>query len=137
MMITPIASRSIIDCCQKNIIDLKAIYLFGSQVTGYANAESDIDLAILCLKPLSAETRWELSHQLSQLLNRQVDLVDLKEATTVMQWQILTTGNKIFCADETYNAFFEMYALSDYIRLNEQRRDILDDIKKRGSIYGK
>lgn len=31
---------------------------------------------------------------------------------------------------------FEMYAYSDYARLNEERREILKYIAKRGFVYG-
>ena len=132
-----ILSRTIVDYCQRNIINIKAIYLFGSQVTGLARKDSDIDIAILCSAPLSAEVCWDLSQDLAILLNCDVDLLDLQQASTVMQAQIIYTGKKIFTANESDNAFFETYVFSDYIRLNEQRKEILLDIKKRGNIYGK
>ena len=129
--------HSILSCCERSLVGIEAIYLFGSQVTGLARNESDIDIAVLCLKPISAEIRWELAQNLAILLNCDVDLLDMREASTVMQWQIIKTGKKIFCADIKKNAFFETYVLCDYIRLNEQRHLILEDIKKRGSIYGR
>jgi hypothetical protein len=69
-------------------------------------------------------------------LNRDVDIVDLLQASTVMQAQIIYTGKKIFSADENESAFFETYVFSDYIYLSEQRRGIFEDIQQRGSIYG-
>lgn len=128
--------HSILSCCKRYIEGIEAVYLFGSQITDFFRNESDIDIAVLCLKPISAELRWELSQNLAILLNRDVDLIDLHQASTVMQWQIINTGKQIFCADIKKNAFFETYVLCDYIRLNEQRNLILEDIKKRGSIYG-
>lgn len=128
--------NSILAYCERYLSGIEAIYLFGSQVTEFFRDDSDIDIAVLCLQPISVEVRWELSQDLAILLNRDVDLLDMQQVSTVMQWQIISTGKKIFCADMKKNAFFETYVLSDYIRLNEQRHHILEDIKKRGSIYG-
>ena len=129
-------SGPILRCCECYLENIEAIYLFGSQITGLARKESDIDIAVLCSKSFSADIRWELSQDLAILLNRDVDLLDLMQVSTVMQWQIIYSGKRFFCSDIKKNAFFETYVFADYIRLNEQRRYILEDIKKRGSVYG-
>ncbi len=128
--------QTVIAYCVEHMKGLEAIYLFGSQVNGLANSESDIDIAILCSEPFPAESRWKFSQTLANLLHQDVDILDLKQASTVMQCQVIQTGRRIFCKNPTRNAFFEMYTLSDYIQLNEQRSGILQDIRKRGSIYG-
>lgn len=130
------AYSSIVACCQGYLIDLQAVYIFGSQVTEFAHAGSDVDIAILCNQPLSAERRWELSNKLAKLLQCDVDIVDLKSVSTVMQFQVIYTGKRIYCKEPGKQEFFETYVYSDYIRLNEQRHEIIEDIKKRGSIYG-
>ncbi len=127
--------KKIAQSCVSFFSDLRAVYLFGSQVTEYARKDSDIDIAVLCERGFSAESRWDFSQGLAILLNRDIDVVDLKQASTVMQWQIVRTGKRILCVDEKEINFFETYVFSDYIRLNELRQGLLDDIKKRGSVY--
>jgi predicted nucleotidyltransferase len=45
-----------------------AVFLFGSQVDGYAMPASDVDLAILLQQELSLEERLELEVELCQAL---------------------------------------------------------------------
>lgn len=116
--------------------DVEGIYLFGSQANGNASKDSDIDLAVLCPHALSTENRWDLAQTLAIILNKNIDLIDLRQTNTIMQWQIIHTGERIFSKDDSKIAFFETYVLSDYIRLTELRQGIIDDIKKRGNIYG-
>jgi len=65
-----------------------------------------------------------------------VDLIDLRSASTVMRAQVVSTGERLFCANEPACGEFEDRVYSDYARLNEERHHILNDIKARGRIYG-
>lgn len=114
-----------------------AIYRFGSWDTPQARSDSDIDLAVLPEQPLSNLDRWELSQKLAQIASRDVDLVDLRSASTVMKLQIVAHGERIYCADETAASLFETTVYSGYARLNEERREILADIRDRGNVYGR
>lgn len=113
-----------------------AVYLFGSQARDAARPESDIDLAVLTARDaIDAETRWTVQQDLSIDLGRDVDLVDLRSASTVMQVQVLAHSQLLFEADPTVRHAFEMYAYSDYALLNEERAGILRDIRARGRVY--
>lgn len=116
--------------------DVIAIYVFGSQAAGIAGPESDIDLAVLNDSPLSQVTCWDLAQELAREAGRDVDLVDLRAASTVMRAQVISKGQRLFCADERKCAEFEDYVYSAYARFNEERRAILQDIRQRGSVYG-
>lgn len=105
----------------EQIADLLAIYQFGSQ--GTARPDSDIDLAVLARKPMSAERLFHLAQELAVRLGRNVDLLDLRSTTTVLRAQIISTGRCLKSHDNQARAEFEMYAYSDYARLNEERRD--------------
>ena len=115
-----------------------ALYVFGSAANGSMNPESDIDLAILVGSDgdLDAETAFQLKTDLAALFKRDVDLVDMLRADDVTRAQVITTGRLVMCADANRCAVFETAALAKYANLNEERREILEDIKKRGSIYG-
>lgn len=116
-----------------------AVYRFGSWGTPQARSDSDIDLAVFSRRQLSDLDRWELSQKLAQIVSRDVDLVDLGSASTVMRLQIIAHGERIYCADEDEAEAdrFETAVYSTYAKLNEERREILTEIRDRGSIYGR
>jgi len=115
--------------------DLISLYRFGSQAKGTARPASDIDLAVLARDPIPSPRRFELAQELAAHLHRDVDLVDLRSASTVMRMQVISTGECLFSASNRLQGEFEDLTYSDYARLNEERRAILDDIRTRGSIY--
>lgn len=121
---------------KKTVPSLIALYRFGSAERGAVRPDSDIDLAILTQEALPELRRFELAQDLAIQLHRDVDLVDLRSASTVMRMQILSTGTCLASQDEQARREFEMYAYSDYARLNEERREILKGITKRGLVYG-
>jgi uncharacterized protein len=116
---------------------LLAIYRFGSYGTDQERIDSDIDLAILVMKPVESVHRWELAQQLASLFGRDVDLIDLGASSAVLRAQVVSHGERLYCADSTRCGAFEDFAYADYARLNEERREILADIHERGSVYGR
>ena len=116
--------------------DIVAIYLFGSQARKDAAPDGDVDLALLSQSKLDGRFRWTLQEELAAIAHRDVDLVDLRQASTVMRVQVLRDGIVLLDAQPRLRAAFEMTALSAYARLNEERRGILDDALARGQIHG-
>ena len=116
--------------------DLLAIYRFGSHGTAFERKDSDMDLAILGRRPVEPGLVWSLGQDLASKLGREVELVDLARASTVLQAQVVAYGERLFCADRGYCESFEDYILSAYALLNEERRGIVSDVMDRGSIYG-
>lgn len=127
---------SLSEYIRKAVPGLIALYRFGSQANGTARPASDIDLAILSREPMPNLRRFELAQELATQLHRDVDLVDLRTASAVMKMQVLSTGACLDSQDESARREFEMYAYSDYARLNEERREIVKGITKRGLVYG-
>jgi uncharacterized protein len=121
--------------------DIQAIYLFGTYETEYERIESDVDIALLLpVKTAKSEHTIMLNDcrfELATVLNKQVDLVNLRSVTTVFQNEIISTG-KIICKIDT-NAVdeFEMLTLSFYQKLNEERKEILEDIRKSGRVLAR
>lgn len=97
--------------------------------------DSDIDIAILLDGALDNIARWEISCILTDKLDKDVDLINLRNASTVMKAQIVTGGKCIYESDKKKRALFEMYSLSDYARLNEERKEIIEQVKKEGRVY--
>ncbi len=119
--------------------DLQAIYLFGSYGTENERVESDIDVALLmpieCAKQIEPREWLELSQLLAETAGRDMaDLVNLREANTVFCKEIVTTGRRLYCADENAADEFEMLTLSLYQQLQEERREIIEEVIHSGSI---
>lgn len=121
---------------RRALLSVQAIYLFGSTAQGTAQAGSDLDLAVLLPRPLDPAARWRLAQELAAAIGRDVDLIDLRAAPTVLQAQVLAAERLLFEGDPGARAVFEMLVLSDYARLNDERRGILDDVRERGTVHG-
>ena len=91
----------------------------------------------MCESPSNAYNNFILAQTLAAQLKRDVDLIDLKQATTVLQMQIIANGYIILSKDEKKRAFFEMVVYKNYAKLNEERAPVLDRIKESKSIYAK
>jgi uncharacterized heparinase superfamily protein len=101
--------------------------------------ESDVDIALL-LPLLEARKTKSLAfsacHEaLESFAKRSVDLINLREANTVFQNEIISEGRLIFAADEAAIDSFEMHVMSAYQKLNEERAEILNDIEISGRIF--
>ncbi len=114
----------------KNLaLDVRLVYLFGSQADGSSTPSSDIDIAVLLEKKLDPVARFDLEQTLAIELNQDVDLVDLLTASTVLQNQVIMHGSLLF-GSENEQTKFEMQVMSMYQHLNEERADILREYLK-------
>jgi predicted nucleotidyltransferase len=113
-----------------------AIYAFGSSIECTARPDSDVDLAILVEDYAPPLALWDAAQALAALLNRPVDLLDFRAASTVMQHQVLSKGRRLW-GQEPQAGLYECFAMNEMGRLNEARAEILADIAKEGSIYGR
>ncbi|UPM52601.1 type VII toxin-antitoxin system MntA family adenylyltransferase antitoxin [Gottfriedia acidiceleris] len=111
------------------------IFLFGSAAQNRMRPDSDLDIAYLSDTELSNYERFLFSQEIANLLNMNVDLIDLNHASTVFQAEIIHSGKVIYCSDDFRRVIFEMKTLKMFAKLNEERKEILDKIKERGSIY--
>lgn len=115
---------------------LLAIYAFGSQIEGTAGPDSDLDLAVLLPGYAPALDLWQLSGELADLAGCPVDLLDFRAASTVMQYRILTTGERWWVANTAVDGY-EAGVLSDKTELDTARAALLADIQREGRIHGR
>ncbi len=111
------------------------ITIFGSAAKGNIRPDSDVDIAFLSDQKLNAYELFLLSQELAGLISRDVDLIDLNQASTVFQAQVVATGKVIYNADAKRKQLFYMLVLKKYARLNEEREPVLAKVRERGRIY--
>lgn len=117
--------------------EINTIYLFGSASRDELRNDSDIDIAFLSDKDIDEYVCFMKAQEIADIFKRDVDLIDLKKASTVFKAQIIGHGKIIFCEDNVKRAYFEMRSFKEYALLNEERAEILKNIEKSGSVYGK
>lgn len=119
--------------------DMQAIYLFGSYGTQDEWPNSDVDIALLLPPEKAKQTDYlalnDLRLALERLLNKEVDLINLRQVSTVFQKEIIMAERRIFTANQYATDEFEMLTLSFYQKLNEERADILAEGLRSGSFY--
>ena len=121
----------------KKEFDPVLIYLFGSAARSELRVDSDIDLAFLSDEPRGSYEVFMVAQQLAEIFNRDVDLVDLGKASTVLKAQIVAYGKHIYEADLNRRISFEMVALKEYALLNEERQVVVDSFIKGGNSDAK
>ena len=117
----------------------QAIYLFGSWGTDKEWPDSDVDIALLLpvlqAVQLGSLLLKPLRFSLESMLKKPVDLINLRQVSTVFQKEIIFSERLIFCEDRYAVDEFEMMVLSYYQKLNDERKFILDEFWKTGRAY--
>ena len=91
--LTPVTLEdAICEVVQRHGFGDAVIYLYGSQAKGGARPGSDVDLGVLAGAPVPPLQLQLLREELELALCRDVDLLDLLRASTVLQKEIVTTG---------------------------------------------
>lgn len=110
-------------------------YLFGS-LAGNEDKSSkppnDLDLAILTKE----RPAFELKEAIIDIIGTdRVDLVDLRRAPPVMQFEILRTGVPIYVEDEDLKLRYELDTLNIYRDTAPMRRQHWDYLKERVAAW--
>ena len=119
------------------IPDVVAVYRFGSTVEGGTHTASDVDLAFLAPRPVESVRRFDLQEGLAVALRHDIDLIDLRAASTVMRMRVVSCGVVLAVFDATEKERFETYTYASYARLNEERKSILEQVVREGTVYGR
>ncbi len=119
--------------------DTQAIYLFGSWGTECEWQQSDVDIAVLLPAPQAKKAGSlalsDLYLALQTVLNRKVDLVNLRQAPTVLQKEVVVAGRRIYCVPGIVVDEFELLVFALYQKLNEERAGILAEGLSSGRFY--
>jgi len=101
--------------------------LFGSTATGHARPDSDLDVAIATVTPLTAEARIALIEDLALTFGRPVDLIDLDHTHSPLLHRILTQGHMTLCNDRTRYAELLLRMVYEEADVMPYYRRILSD----------
>jgi len=117
----------------------QAIYLFGTYGTADEWPDSDVDIAVL-LPPGEAKQTGHMAVSnaratIERLLGKDVDLINLRQVSTVFQKEIIMAERRILCADAYAADEFEMLVISRYQKLNEERAEVLAEGLRSGRFY--
>ncbi len=114
--------------------EVLCVYVFGSLASSKANPTSDINIAALLAPSFSKEKFFDFRltriSELSSLLRREVDLVIFNEAPTVLAYQILKHGIRIYEKDDRADRSFEAKALMEYFDFLPYRKRCEDAMVK-------
>jgi len=108
-----------------DVPEVELAFLFGSQASGSARADSDVDLAILLRQPLSADLKLSLTEAVAAALGCAVDIVDLFEAPEPITGEILA-GERLVGDNTAFARLLTRHLMNvaDFLPL---RQRILDE----------
>jgi predicted nucleotidyltransferase len=114
---------------------LWAIYVFGSFARGDEWPSSDLDLAVLLPPGERIGDLFDVMSEVSTKVNRDVDLIDLRNASDVLRSEVLGEGHALFVSAPDAVLDWEASAISRQARHREEIRDILLDFRRTGIGY--
>ena len=120
---------------QKRVL---CVYLFGSAMTEKENRFSDVDIAILFEMYAPQEQYSQdslfIMDDLSRILNKDVDVVELNNATSFLKFQIVKNGFRIYERSDRIEHSFEARVIREYFDFLPVRRKLemalLNNIKE-------
>jgi len=76
-------------------VGVDCVWVYGSEASGRARPDSDLDVAVLARKRLSSAEMSDLRADAEVLAGRPVDLVDLDQASPILAFQVLKHGRLV------------------------------------------
>ena len=102
--------------------EIAAIYLFGSYASGHARPKSDIDLGVLFIENVDCFVRVNMETEVSNLLSKDVDLIDMRKSSPFLRHQIYKYGKTIYQNGEDFPFQFRADSIRDYLDTGYIRR---------------
>jgi uncharacterized protein len=139
-MVSQSEAKTIFDAARDAVLarfpDVWAVYVYGSFARGEDWPSSDLDVAVLLPPGCHVVDPLQLISDISQLVHREVDLIDLRQAGDVLRREVLESGRTLFESDPEKVLAWEASALTRYGHYRDEVRGILDDFRRTGIGYG-
>ncbi len=97
--------------------EVRVAFLFGSSVTRGSDQARDVDVAVTFSSPVRLLEQTDLAGRLEEAVGRDVDLVDLDTASTVLRWEVARVGIPLWAADPADIVAFRARAPLEYFDL--------------------
>jgi predicted nucleotidyltransferase len=110
------------------------VFIFGSFATRRITSYSDIDIAILFESLPDVYETNQLRDELTELLNRDTDVIVLNNASPILRMQVLKKGVLILSKERRYFHQFFVDTVNQYDDLKRIRKNCEDSIL-RGRIH--
>lgn len=81
--------------------EVRLAFLFGSSVSRGVDAARDVDVAVAFTHSLTLLEQGTIATELEEITEREVDLIDLDEASTLLRWEVVRGGIPLLAKDET------------------------------------
>ncbi len=97
---------------------VEAVYLFGSQATGTAGPESDVDVGLFVDDDILGQDPLldlRVAIYVESVCHRSVDVTVMNRANPVLQHEILRTGRRLCETDPEKRARRELIAFKEYL----------------------
>ena len=129
-----VAARVVARICARRP-EIQAAYIFGSVAQGRARPDSDIDIAVLLNRALTAARaltyRLDLAAALGALLHRDdVQLVVLNEAPPLLAHRVLSRGVLVFERSRAARARFQVETARRYADMVPAIERYVEHLKK-------
>ena len=119
-------------------------YLFGSQATGKARANSDVDIAVYLSKKIRSKQtldwRLTLMAELSRVLRTDaVEIIVLNEAPLVLRYEVVSKGKLLVNADPSKELDFKLRTRDEYFDtapLRAMFRHVMRQKIQEGTFFG-
>lgn len=109
-------------------------FIFGSAVSGRLTKDSDVDIAVLFRNIPGFSDILKVIGAVSDVIGREVDIVDLNNSSPIIRMQVLKNGKLIKKKDDTVYINFYVKAVKEYDDLRHIRKEAEEKIL-RGRMY--
>jgi predicted nucleotidyltransferase len=101
--------------------EVRLALLFGSSVTRGLESARDIDIAVAFTHPMSLMDQCHLGQHLERIVGREVDLIDLESASTLLRWEVARHGVVLWTRDRRDLIDFRARAPLEFFDLQPYR----------------
>lgn len=115
----------------------KFVYIFSPPAKEESRTDGNIDLAIYTEDETDPFKLYTLGGYISMKLNKDVEIIDIRNTSTAFAAQIISSRSVLYCNDEHARKDFEIRAFNDYVNLKDERKKILESLISGGRVYGK